>query len=78
MICAVGIEHYGTDTNVSQNLKTPNMFFTGCAHIRISDVTDHETKNSHVTAANIMTAKSRTPDQIRQSTADKHFIRTRH
>jgi hypothetical protein len=78
MICAVGIEHYGTDTNVSQNLKTPNMFFTGCANFIISDVTDHETSKSHATEANIMTAKSRTPDTIRQSTADTHVIRTRH
>jgi len=78
MICVVGIEHYGTDTNVSQNVKTPNIFFTSCANFRISDVTDHETSKSHATAANIMTTKSRTPDKIRQSTADKHVIRTRH
>jgi hypothetical protein len=60
MTCAVCIKHYGTDANVSQNLKNQNKFITGCTTFRISAVTDHETCKSHKTVANIITAKLRT------------------
>ena len=57
--CAVCIKHYdyGTDANVSPNLKNQNKFIPGCANLRISAVADRETCKSHLTTANIITAK---------------------
>jgi hypothetical protein len=63
MPCAVCIEHYGTDANVSQNLENQNKFITGCTNFRISAVTDHETCKSHATAVNI-TVNSKIEDLI--------------
>ena len=58
-------------TLVSSNLKIQNTFITGCSNFRLSAVVDHEKCKSHIAVVDILTAKSVTVDEIKQSTAGK-------
>ena len=71
MTCKICIEHYGKNPNTISNLKVQNTFITGCQNFRLSAVVDHEKCKSHVIVSDILTAKSATANEIRQSTAGK-------
>jgi len=71
MTCKICIDHYRNNASVSSNLKIQNTFITGCSNFRLSAVVDHEKCKSHIAVVDILTAKSVTVDEIRQSTAGK-------